>query len=205
MGKVIRFPGRHGCAPAGSRAAKRAKRSEVIPFASAFSVARTRVHHSDGMLSRFHHLITAQLPAPTSEAIASRESQSSMIERNESKSGMHESMGLTVPKIKAVLSHDTVSREGHSVPMSESTEDITETEWREGFRQRLIMARKPRTQETMARLLGISRDQYSKYELKDQPRMMSPRLLPKFADICGVDLRDLIEGPAEPAKVARRQ
>lgn len=84
--------------------------------------------------------------------------------------------------------------------MSQDDEDVTESEWRETFRQRLIALRGARTQETMARLLGISRDRYAKYEIKGKPRMMSPRLMPKLADICGIDLRELIEGQQEEAK-----
>src|SRR5882757_2781253 len=98
MAEIIKFPRRrrHARASAGSRAAKAVSSSAVTPFSDAFVVANTADHHSEGMLSRFSHLRTAQGPAPTSEAMASRESQRSMIERNEVKSDMSESMGLWV-------------------------------------------------------------------------------------------------------------
>lgn len=138
-----------------------------------------------------------------------------MIERNESNSGMGDFMGQSVPKIKAIMSHDMKSGLGHSVPMSEDYEDITETAWREAFRQRVRQIQGDRTQEDMADLLCISRDAYSKY-VGSRASAMPMRLLPKLAKIGAVSLEWLIEGPkaekaqksakqpSRPAKVARR-
>lgn len=214
MATVIRFPRRrrHVGVPAASRDAKRIIRSEVMPADLAFSVDKIRSHHSEGILSRFHHLITAQLPAPTSAAIASREPQRSMIERNESKSGMSDSMGLFVPKIKAIMSHDYVEVSGHYVPMAQDDDEIAESAWREAFRARLKHIRGKRTQEDMADLLCISRDTYSKYE-GARASAVPTRLLPKIAKIGAVTLEWLIEGeksikaeqPAKPAKPLKRK
>ena len=197
MGRVIRFPRRrsHARTSINSRAAKRANRSDVALAALARSVDRTNSHHSEGILSRLNHLITAQFLAPTSAAIASREAQSSMTERNDvkSKSDMHELVGQMVPIIKANLSHDKEVPPEHSVDMTQDTETIAESEWREGFRQRLRQAQGGRTQETMSRLLGISRDAYAKY-VGGRKSAMPVRLLPRFCEICDVSLEWLIEG-----------
>lgn len=216
MNDVVVFMKDHARASSGLRAARPANVSAVTPAERAASVDRTRVHHSEGILSRRHHLITAQLPAPTSDAMASRDDQSSMTERKVGKSGMHNSMGQTVPKIKAIVSHDTVGGMGHSVPMAKHDDEIAESEWREAFRQRVREAQGNRTQEKMAKLLGISRDTYAKY-VGARGSVMSPRLLLKFCDICDVSFEWLVEGPeveasekpvktpARPPKIATRQ
>jgi len=91
-----------------------------------------------------------------------------------------------------VLRIDNWDSWAHPLTMAEN-ENATEAEWREGFRQRLRDAQGGRTQETMARLLGISRDAYSKY-VGGRKSAMPIRLLPKFAAICDVSLEWLIEG-----------
>lgn len=78
--------------------------------------------------------------------------------------------------------------------MADNDEKIAETAWREGFRERLRQAQGGRTQENMAKLLGISRGAYSKY-VGSRKSMMPTRLLPKFCVICDVPLLWLIEGP----------
>jgi transcriptional regulator with XRE-family HTH domain len=86
--------------------------------------------------------------------------------------------------------------------MQDDDEKIAESKWREEFRQRLIEARGPRTQAVMAHLLGIRTNTYGKYE-GGRKSMMPVRLLPRFAQICGKDLVELIEGPRKekaPAK-----
>jgi hypothetical protein len=157
------------------------------------------------MVSRFHHLITDQFVVPTSEAIASRESHKPMIERNEVKAEsdvMPKLLGPIVPKGKAILSHDTKLLVGHSVPMAHDTEDIAESEWREGFRQRVREAQGNRTQEKMAELLGITRDRWAKI-VGGRGTTFPIRLLTKFCDICDRDLVWLLDGPKE-AKAARK-
>lgn len=97
--------------------------------------------------------------------------------------------------------------------MASDIEKIAESQWREGFRERIREAQGNRTQETMAKLLGISRDAYSKY-VGGRKSVMPARLLPKFCAICDVKLDWLIEGdqktvpqrkPQEKQPPARRR
>jgi transcriptional regulator with XRE-family HTH domain len=81
--------------------------------------------------------------------------------------------------------------------MAHDDEKITESQWREEFRQRIIAARGKRTQAVMADLLGLKTNTYGKYEGRGS--MMPVRLLPRFAKICAVSLDELIEGPAKQA------
>jgi transcriptional regulator with XRE-family HTH domain len=109
---------------------------------------------------------------------------------------MHGLLGQIVPKHKATVSHDMKIAVGHSVLMSEDAESIAESEWREGFRQRVRVAQGTRTQEVMSKLLGISRDSYSKI-VGARGSKLPIRVLPKFCEICDVSLEWLIEGPKE--------
>lgn len=85
--------------------------------------------------------------------------------------------------------------------MAEDTDDIAESAWREGFRQRLREAQGNRTQETMADLLGISRDRWAKI-VGSRGTSFPIRLLTKFCKICDKDLLWLLDG-TESAKVGR--
>lgn len=215
MGDVVkvRFRQRHARTPSTSRAAKRVSKSAVTPADLAFSVSSTADHHSGGMRLRDDHFRTAQLPAPTSVAIASSESQSSMIEVNEVKSDMARTMGQLVPKIKAIVSHDYKRDSGQNVPMVQTEQNQTDLAWEQAFRGRLKQARGARSQADMAELLCITRDAYSKYE-GTRGTIMPVRLMPKFCKICAVSLEWLIEGdkvvktekqaPAENRKRATR-
>lgn len=156
-------------------------------------------------MSRFHHLITDQFVVPTSTAMASREAQRSMTDRNdvsgESESDMSQSLGRLVPKSKANMSHDLKSPVGHSVPMADDSEDITESEWREGFRARVREAQGDRKDKDMAKLLGISHERYRKYVSGGTTRktVIPVRLLTMFCLITDRDLEWLIDGTAEAA------
>lgn len=202
MGTVVRFPRRrHVRNSAGSRAANAVKSSAVTPFSEAFGVASSADHHSEGILSRLSHLRTAQEPAPTSAAISSREGHKSMIERNEVKSDMTESMGQSVPKIKAIVSHDYMPVLGHSVPMSQDDENIAETAWREAFCERLREVQGKRTQDQMATVLGISRDNWNKYI--NRGSAVPIRLLPKIAAVGAKSLEWLIGGDKQPKPASK--
>jgi hypothetical protein len=201
MGIVIRLPLRHARASATSRAAKAVKISAVTPAPTARSVPSTADHHSAGRRSRCHHLDTAVAGAPVSAAKASREGQSSMIDRKEANSVMPMLLGQLVPKRKAIVSADCAQLSGHTVLMEEEDEKQAESQWREEFRQRLITARGSRTQAVMAELLGIRTNTYGKYE-GGRKSMMPVRLLPRFAKICGISLEELIEGPKDSAAKA---
>jgi transcriptional regulator with XRE-family HTH domain len=118
---------------------------------------------------------------------------------------MGESMGLSVPKIKATVSQDFNSALGHTVQMTQPTEDTTDIEWQEGLRMRIKQARGARTQEVMADLLGISRDAYSKYE-GTRGTVMPPRYYSRFCNICAISLEWLIDGDkAEKAKKVAKE
>lgn len=188
----------HARTSAGSRAAISVNSSAVRPFDAASSVARTTDHHSDGMLLRLSHLRTAQGPAPTSTAMASREGHKSMIARNEFKSAMTGTMGLSVPKIKAIVSHDYKSGLGHNVPMEQDDETIAESAWRLAFTERLREIQGKRSQEDMAYLLGISRDSWNK--MVNRGSAVPTRLLPKLSKIGAVTLEWLVEGPREAVR-----
>lgn len=122
----------------------------------------------------------------------------------ESESTMHESLGQSVPKCKATLSHDIKLPVGHPVLMADDIDDIAETEWRDGFRQRVREAQGNRTQEQMAKLLGISRDQWAKI-VGSRGTRFPIRLLTKFCIICDRELVWLLDGPAvEKAKKSAR-
>lgn len=134
--------------------------------------------------------------------MASSESHNSMIDWNEVRLDMESIMGQMVPKRKASVSQDSQSVMGHTVLMTQHDDDISDSAWKEAFRQRLKEARGKRSQEDMASLLCISRDAYSKYE-GGRASQMPTRLLPKFCKICAVSLEWLIEGDKE-AKVAKQ-
>lgn len=208
MGTVVRFPARrHARVSTICFAANRAKSSADRPADFAVSVSNTRIHQSDGMVSRIHHLRTTELfLTPTSTAIASRERQRSMTDRKDvsAESLMPKLLGPFVPKRKAIMSHDSGVCGGHLVPMGSDPESIAESRWREGFRERIRIAQGGRTQETMARLLGISRDAYAKY-VGSRGTVMPVRLLPKFCDICDVDLGWLIDGGPKEGELLKSQ
>lgn len=208
MSTILRFPRRHARASSEtSRAASLAKRSSVRPAALARSVDRTTGHHFEGMLSRLNHLITAQFPAPTSAAIASRDSQRSMTERNDvgGESGMPELLGQYVPSCKTIMSHDFESPVGHSVPMTEDPEKLAESVWREAFRQRLRDIQGKRTQEDMADLLGISRDTWNK--CVNRGDTFPIRKLPRLAKLAQMSVEELIgiDRPTEKIAAAPRR
>lgn len=118
---------------------------------------------------------------------------------------MGASMGQSVPKIKAIVSHDYNSGLGHNVPMNQDDENIAETAWREGFCERLRAIQGDRTQDQMAIVLGISRDNWNKYV--NRGSAVPIRLLPKIAAIGGKSTDWLINGePAiKAAKIPTRQ
>lgn len=195
------------------RAAKFVSNSAETLADRAFSVARIDAHHSDGIQSRCHHLVTMPAEAPISEAIESRAPyaslgpQSSMTSLKDVIFDMPTSLGQFVPNGNASVSTDNIKLSGHTVLMSDDHEKLAETQWREEFRLRIIKARGDRTQAVMAELLGILTNTYGKYEAESRKSMMPVRLLPRFAKICGVDLLELIEGqrkiqvPAKPRLV----
>lgn len=197
VGEVLRFPSGHSAASAGERAASSASASAVKPALRARSVRKMGIHHSAGIVLRCDHFRAPGTPAPISAASASGDSHSPTTSLK--LETMDIVIGQSVPKSKANVSHDYKRPKGHTVLMGKEIEDIAESQWREEFRQRIVAARGPRSQEVMAELLGIKRDTYAKYEASRSSQMPT-RLLLKFCKICGITLEYLIEGkqPSKP-------
>jgi hypothetical protein len=181
----------HARTSATSRAARAVKNSAVKPASAARDVANTADHQSAGILLRWPHLVTAVTGAPTSEAIASREGQSPMIERNEVKSVMTSSIGQVVLNCKADLSLDCDLPLGQNVPMAKKV--LTDFECR--FLARTYAARKLKfeTQEEFAPLLkeGMKQDAYKQYEARN---ILPTELIERFVKLTGVSLDWLIAG-----------
>lgn len=203
MGDVIRL---HARASAGTRAANSAKSSAVRPADCAVEVRKIGSHHSAGILSRCGHLRAAAMPAPISSANASGVGHKATTSRKVSI--MPEILGQTVPKVKAMVSHDIGRPIRHTVLMTDDDENSANSQWDREFRDRIIRIQGGRTQEDMAELLCITRDAYSKY-VGSRMSKMPIRLLPRLAKIGAMTLEELILGPkAKPAvkqKPARKR
>jgi len=223
MGIVIAFRRRrHARASKGSRAASRARSSAVTPFESAVSVESTEDHHSAGILSRCHHLRTAVIGAPTSEASALSDASrvepgaphSAMTSRNEEMSDIHVSLGQKVPKRKAIVSHDDGAPYGLSVLMRKrqgSTGFVAE------FLQRTRRARETSGYKTKAELAMLlfpelsKEDAEGKYKQYERRSLLPHYLIPTFCQLTSVDVRWFVTGqgnmrprPTESARALRR-
>lgn len=193
MGIVVRFP-RHVRASSWVRAAKAVKISAERPAAFAVSVPKITLHHSAGTASRCHHFETAEARAPMSDAIASREAHSSIMERNvakDAKSVMSESIGQTVLKGKAIASLDCELPIGHNVRMARKI--LTDFECR--FLARTYAARKLKfeTQEEIAASLqtDMKQDTYKQYEVRGP---LPYELIDRFLKLTGVSYEWLFTG-----------
>lgn len=180
-----------------------------IPAWAARSVANIGDHHSAGIESRCHHFETAEAPAPMSDAIASREGQSSITDRKEVGSDMGIVLRQSVLRCKANVSHDCGRPLGQNVPMDEQ---LTATAYKADFLGRVKAAREARydTQEAVGEVLGIKQSIYSKYEVRS---FMPHRLVPRFCKACGVTTDWLFSGrgagpawkPVFPAPKTRKK
>jgi hypothetical protein len=193
MGTVVRFPERrHARASSKCLEAKRAKRSAERPAALARSVAKTRVHHSDGILSLHRHFEIVAGRAPTSAAIAAWESQSSKTDRNEViESGMTESIGHSVLNFKDGPSLDCELALGQTVPMAPQ-KLLTDFELQ--FLARTYVARKQKfTQQEMAEELerGMKQDHYKQFEVRNR---LPYEYLDRFIKLTGVTYEWLVAG-----------
>lgn len=203
--KILSFPvmaQHHGAsAPEISRAASAAIVSAVIPAALTRGHSKVRCHHSDGMRSRCAHFRAADTPAPISDAMASGEAQSPMIERNEIGESIESSLGQIVLICKPNVSHDCGRPRAQTVPMAQ---EPGESAFRAAFRARVKQAREARdlTQEEIAELLDISQGNYKQYETRS---LLPHRLVPKFVGICGVDFDWLFTGRGRaPVTIPKR-
>lgn len=173
------------------RADKATKSSAVRPAERAFSVFNTADHQSFGILRRWCHFDTAEARAPISEAIASREAQSSITERNEFTEVMENHIGQTVLVGKDKLPSDCGKEIGQTVPMPKS---VTSPSFKRAFTANTRAARKLSglTQAQMAQRLGIGdQDDYKTFESRSP---LPHRFVLLFCQICGIQPNDLYTG-----------
>jgi DNA-binding XRE family transcriptional regulator len=182
MGTVVRFPLRHARASVGCRAAKAVKSSALSPAEAALGVPSMVDHHSAGMLSRCHHFETADAFAPMSAAMASREGQSSMIDRNE-RSAIRLPIRQSVLKSKDILSGDVVNVVGQNVFMVARSQSVSDFKRMFIARTTFARERSGRSQEKMAVDLGVGQPTYAKYE-KRTP--LPHHLVLAFCGLCDV-------------------
>lgn len=204
MGIIIRFARVHARASSSSvdsglRAAKATNVSAFNPASVATEVAKTAAHQSEGTLLRWNHFKTVGSLAPTSDAIASRVSQSLISSRKDVIcSAMAKLIGPIVLKRKAKLSLDVKLSLGHTVSMGESE---TETQFKQLFTERVKAAREAQrlTQDQVAKALGIPQDRYKQYEGRSY---LPPPLYERFCIVCRVDLVWLMTGKGQkPVRV----
>jgi len=209
MGIVVRFPRqRHARASSTCFSAKRAKRSAVKPADFAVSVAKTRVHQSDGILLRCHHFRTLDEPPPSiSEDMASLDGQRSMTERKDVMGEsvcMPELLGQCVPICKGIMFRDINSPVGHSGPMGKTRENLTESAWQMAFQERLSRIQGKRTHEAMAEYLEMPVESWKK--CVNRGDTFPIRKLQRLALLAGIPVESLIKGDRDdelPAPVER--
>jgi DNA-binding transcriptional regulator YiaG len=189
MSEIIRFQD-HARTSAGSRAAKAVNVSALKPADAARSVASTDDHHSAGILFLCPHLVTRGTVVPTSDAIASREGQSSIIARNDVICVIPPLIGQSVLKRKAILSLDGKLSLGHTVRMAETE---SEAQYKLEFRARVKESRVAAKlkQWQIAEALGMTQDKYKQYESRS---LLPHHLIGRFCVICRVNPEWLITG-----------
>jgi hypothetical protein len=193
----------HPESTAGFRAASAVILWAFSPAPDATPVRRTADHHSAGIESRCHHLLTADAlhsslaTSDTSAAIASRDDHSSITDRKDGKSPMDGALGQIVLNGKANLSYDCGEALGQNCPMAK---DPGKSLYVEDFVARVRWARKARyeTQDAIAKLMNMPQDSYKHFEAK---RIMPHELIGRFCMACGVDANWLVTGQGKaPAR-----
>lgn len=188
---VIQFPRDHAQALGISRAANSVNMSDVTPASRARGVDKIEAHRSEGMLSRCHHLETADDRAEMSEASASLEGQSSITDRKDRISVvMSRHLGQLVLKCKDKVALDGDLFLGHSVRMADSE---TEAQFKQAFTERVKAARVATglKQWQVAELLGTPQDKYKQYEGRS---LLPHALVGRFCTICRVNPEWLFTG-----------
>jgi hypothetical protein len=192
MGGIIRY---HARASAGSRAANVISFSAFKPAADARSVAKTEDHHSAGILFLCPHFVTRGTVVPTSDAIASREGQSSIIARNDVICVMPPLIGQSVLKGKAILSLDGKLSLGHTVRMAETDAEAQyKIELRARVKESRVAAKLKQWQ--IAEALGMTQDKYKQYETRS---LLPHHLIGRFCVICHINPEWLITGHGQKA------
>lgn len=189
MGIVLCFP-RHATSNRSRRAAKSASNSTVTPEEFALDNLHSADHHSAGIELRCHHLETDVAGWPISAPRASRDGQSSMIERNEVKSDMPLVIGRRVLECKSAVSLDNELALGQTVLMGKRPKVLTAAD--HGIIWRTIKAREKAdvSQPEIAAELGIPQDTYKNYETK-RPITVRPELIAPFCQKTGILPGDL--------------
>ena len=198
-------PRRHGRASrvstrAGARAASAVIIEAVVPAWRATAVANTADHHSAGILSRCHHLLTAEALAPMSEAMASFEDQRSITARNEVGSNIESCLGQIVLECKDNSSHDC---ELPTIDTCDMAKPKVATEFIEGFQARTAQARDAtgRSQTKMANLLSTDQGTYKNWESRDGS-VMPHEYIVLFCELCSVSIHWLFTNEGEGPKRA---
>lgn len=168
--------------------------SDVTPDFRARSVDRIADHLSDGMLSRCHHLETAEDRTEISEARASFEGQSSITSLNDLISvAMPRRLGHLVLKRKDKVALDARKFLGHNVRMAESE---AEKQFKQEFIERVAAARiaTGKKQWQVAELLNVPQDHYKHWE---KGRLMPHHLIGRFCLVTNVDPVWLMTGKGQ--------
>lgn len=186
---IILKRGAHARSPAFSRAANSTKVDGVMPADLARSVKRIDDQTPDGILSLCHHLETVKERARTSAAIASREGHNSITSRKVRKSGMGAFIGPFVLNRKDKVALDAKNRLGHTVQMSDDSED----QFKQQFIERVKAARVAtgKKQWQVAELMNVTQDHYKHWE---RTRLMPHHLVGRFCIITNVDPNWLMTG-----------
>lgn len=175
MGQVIGFPRRHA-RTSGAECVTRASvspsnNSADNPVDCPTDESSIAGHHSEGMRSRCHHLLTAEGRAPIADAIASREDHSSMTERNDDISDIANHLGHIVLKGKANMSFDCGSSLRHTVLMTKKLKKAENPAKKadpaiRAFGQIVRAARETHghSQKELGGFAGIDQSRISKYE-----------------------------------------
>jgi DNA-binding transcriptional regulator YiaG len=184
MGKVLRFPVRHGrAASADSRAARRVQISALRPCDVPHSVSSTDAHHSAGMLSLCHHFDTAADLAPISAAIASRDGQSSMIDRKEGVSVIPPAIRQSVLNCKDILSADLAVSFGQTVLMAATSKSASDFKNLWIARTKAAREKSGKSQDVIAAEIGVPQPTYAKYETRT---MLPHQYVMAFCALCDI-------------------
>lgn len=194
MGNVVQFPRDHAQTLGISRAASSTSLLGSTPAERARSVDKIADHLSEGMLSRCHHLETADARASISEAKASLEGQSSITSLKELISvAIPRHLGQMVLKRKDILALDAKKFLGHNVRMAESD---AEKQFKHEFIERVAAARVAtgKKQWQVAELLNVPQDHYKHWE---KGRLMPHHLIGRFCLVTNVDPVWLMTGKGQ--------
>lgn len=174
--------------------------SAVRPAARAGADTKITDHHSAGIESRCHHLLTVDALAPMASAIAACDGHNSMIERKEVASDMGMLLGQLVLKSKANLSHDCELPSTDDCGMAKP---FVATEFHKEFQARTALAREAsgRNQVKMASLLGTDQGTYKQWESRSGS-LIPHEYVVLFCELCLITEHWLFTGEGKPPQIA---